>query len=477
MENQEEREVTEIQFWKETPYAGQIRIEIISSKFIKFLESKGYRKLVKKNNFQLVKVKHSSVISPVEVFQMRDEIRKHFQELDREDVWEEFLQADFLSKRITEGIESISIDFDCGDEKTAYFFYQNGVLKVTKNTIGIITYEDYDGFVWEDQIIPREFMPTNSQNAEFRRFCIDLSRNNPERLLSLQSIIGYTLHGYKDPSLTKAIVLMDEVIDIDAIVSEGGTGKSLLTEGVGKMIPCLRKNGKNLSTDSRFFFADVEPHHQVMVFDDVKADFQFESLYSMITGELPIEKKYKNPVIIGFKEVPKVIITSNYLVRGTGGNSEERRKVEFEVSPYYRQEETVVEKFGHRFFDDWTMAEWYKFDNFMIACTQVFLNKGIIEPDPINITRNRLMAETHPSFVSFMQEALENPGSYEGEESATYIKFNKANLFRKFRRTHPDCHQATAIRFKKWMDKYADINDIEIEHMKSNSLTYVKFKK
>lgn len=250
-----------------------------------------------------------------------------------------------------------------------------------------------------------------------------------------------------------------------------------MADAIGRMVPCLRKDGKNLKSDNRFFFSNVEPHHKILVFDDVKADFDFESLYSMITGELPIEKKYKNPVVIDFKDAPKVMITSNYIVRGTGGNSEDRRKVEFEVSPYYRVEQTVMEKFGHRFFDDWFLDEWIKFDNFMIECVQIFLNNGIIEPNPINLQRNRLVMDTHPKFITFLESALETPSDYDGEEVNGYMRFNKTSLFRKFVRTNPECNTVSPILFKKWIDRYCNIKGIEVDHSKSNGLSIVKFKK
>lgn len=466
-----------IEFWKETSQTGGSRIEIINSKLIKFLESNGYRKLVKGNNFQLVQVVRGCVVRPVEVFQIRDFVTGFILELERNDVWEEFLKVDFLSRRVTESLKSISIDFNQGNKNTAIFFYKNGVLKVTATEMEIISYEDYEGYVWEDQILDREFNKEDSENAEFRTFCKDLSKNDSTRLLSLQSIKGYLLHGYKDRANTKAIILMDEIVNLEEDISEGGTGKTVLADGIGMIVPYLRKDGKNLKTDSRFFFSDVEEYHKVIVFDDVKSDFDFESLYSVITGDMPIERKYKNPEIMTFQDAPKVLITSNFMVRGTGGNSEFRRKTEFEVSAYYRTELTILEKFGHRFFDEWSQQEWSLFDNYMMECTQIFLNNGIVEAAPINIASNRLALETDPKFVSFLNEALENPASFAGLEEGDFIRFNKANLFRKYTRTFPEANPISAIRFKKWIDKYCQFKNKEVNHSESNGQQIVKIKK
>lgn len=85
------------------------------------------------------------------------------------------------------------------------------------------------------------------------------------------------MHTDKDPAFTKAIILIDEIIDLENNKSEGGTGKSLIAGSIGKIIPTLRKNGKLLKTNDRFFFSDVDPHHKLVVFDDVMRDFDFES--------------------------------------------------------------------------------------------------------------------------------------------------------------------------------------------------------
>lgn len=462
-----------IVFWKEIPTGTTPKIEIVNTELIKFLETLGYRKYVKETSFELVKIIDSSVVRPVEVFMIRDEVKECLLRIQREDVWEEFLKTDYLQKRITESLEKISIDFNYGDDDNAVFFYLNGALKVSKDTITIIPYDEFEGYVWENQIVKRSFSETNSHNIEFRTFCWHLCNHDEDRFKSLRSILGYLLHSYKDPSLTKAIVFIDEIIDVESDRSEGGTGKSLLADSLSKIIPSLRKNGKNLKSSDKFFFADVESYHRIIVFDDVKKDFDFESLYSMITGDMPLEKKYKNPTIISFKDVPKVVlITSNYIVKGTGGNSERRRKSEFEVSDYYRENPSIIEEFGHRFFDDWDDNEWNLFDNYMIENVQLFLEEGIIESTPINLLQNRLVLETCTEFAVFIEEAILNPTEFGGSIEADSVTFNKGAFFRKFITDNTEI-KSNPIQLKKWLDIYADCKGYSISHRKSNGQSLV----
>ncbi|ANF49969.1 hypothetical protein A0O34_05250 [Chryseobacterium glaciei] len=466
----------DLQFWIEIETEQGVQIYIVKSKFINFLENRGYRKLIQNKDFQLIKIIDTSIVIPTKEHIIREEVKKHLLNINKVDVWETFLGQDYLSKKFIEGIDSISIDFNYGSENTAVFFYQNGVLNVTSNSFNLIPYKNYDGYVWEDQILKRDFKSQKIKNTEFKQFCWNISGQKENRLIPLETLIGYLLHTYKDPSLTKAIVLIDENIDFENNKSEGGTGKSLIAESIKKIVPTLRKNGKLLKTNDKFFFADVEPYHKVIVFDDVKQDFSFESLYSMITGDMPIEKKYKNPTVMDFKDVPKVIITSNYIVMGTGGNSEKRRKIVFEINSHYRENSSIIEEFGHRFFDDWTDEEWLRFDNYMMFCIQQYLNNGLIEAESINEEKNRLIQETNLDFVDFMDSIIENPIANDGETKDTRARFDKAIIYKKFTQENPElAKDLTPNSFKKWIDTYAENKKIKILHQKSNGLAYVIF--
>ncbi len=463
----------DIQFWQKIQMEDKEIIIISKSEFIKFLENRNYRKYVESKNFQLVKIVRNSIVIPVMEHQIREEVKNHLIELQEQEVWEEFLKSDYLSKKYTESIESIEIDFDYGSEDTAVFFYKNGVLTVTKDRMFMTEYEDHHGYVWQDQILKRDFVEADYTDADFWQFCWNIAGQKEDRMLPLETVMGYCLHSYKDPALTKAVILIDEHMDVENETSEGGTGKSLIATAISKLTPTLKKNGKLLKGNDKFFFADVEPHHKVIVFDDVRIDFSFEILYSMITGDMPIEKKYKNPTVVDFKDVPKVIITSNYVVTGTGGSSEQRRKVTYEVSAYYK-ETPPMEEFGHRLFDDWEIKEWQKFDNYMMSCVQLFLTHGLVEAVPINIEINRLIQDTSKAFVEFMDDALKNPLNYKGEtKDDLHVRFNKKELFEQFKGYEED--YVTPNSFKKYLVLYADSRKIRSKHQKSNGAAYVYF--
>jgi hypothetical protein len=195
----------------------------------------------------------------------------------------------------------------------------------------------------------------------------------------------------------------------------------------------------------------------------------------MITGDLYIEKKYKNAVVIPSTETPKLLITSNYVVKGGGGNAEKRRKVEYEVSTYFKNVLTPYEEFGHRLFDDWDKIEWRKFDNFMVKSLQFYLKNGLIEPQSINIDYNRLKLETSVDFIDFMDIIINKPLSYLKQGSTDILIIDKNKLFENFSNTKPNtAKRITPIVFKKWIDKYSIYYQISTNHYKSNGNVFVE---
>jgi hypothetical protein len=60
-------------------------------------------------------------------------------------------------------------------------------------------------------------------------------------------------------------------------------------------------------------------------------------LFSAITEGITIEKKNKDAIRIPFSFSPKIVITTNYAIKGRG-NSFLRRKVELELTSFYNKD-------------------------------------------------------------------------------------------------------------------------------------------
>ncbi|MCO6147395.1 DUF5906 domain-containing protein [Flavobacterium sp. NRK1] len=462
-------------FYTETQTENGISVRIKLANVIKFWESKGYRKLkMPKGGYELVKIKQNSIISRAFPDELMQEVKHQLLNIDRKNhVWETFIEQDFISKKSTSAFDTIrQIRLNICDANTAYLFFKNGVLKVTKDSKELLSYQNYNGYVFEEQIIEHDYsfeyedIPVPSC---FDRFLFNVSGNETSRYNYLATSLGYLIHGYKDSTLTKAVILVDEVLDFSG-EANGGTGKSLIGKAVSKVTSVLEKDGKGLvHKGNRFFYQDLSLSHRVLYLDDVNVEFNFEDFYSVVTGDLTVEEKYKASYTIPFTLSPKLFITSNYMVKGSGGNSDNRRRVEIEIAPYYDSDFTPQDEFGQRFFDDWDLKEWSLFYRDMIGYCQNYLNEGILYSNPINLKENKLKLETDISFVEFADANILL------DESNQVVK-NKTTLIETFRSEYPvESRNISTIRFKKWLDTWAVCRGLNTYHYKSNSQALVRF--
>ena len=81
----------------------------------------------------------------------------------------------------------------------------------------------------------------------------------------------------------------------------------------------------------------------------------------------------------------RIVVSSNYPVKGTGGSTDKRRRYEFEVANHYHVNHQPMDEFQKHFFDDWIPGEWNDFDALMMDCVQVYLKNGLIEAKSLNL--------------------------------------------------------------------------------------------
>jgi len=350
-----------------------------------------------------------------------------------------FFKSDFLSMLAT---TNINLKEDNKDE--CFIYYKNCVVKVTKDSVEEIDYIDVDGYVWRRQIIDREFKKFDHHSAVFRTFLWLTSGKNVQKYNSFKSVIGYLLHSYKTSANNKAIIFNDETISENP---NGGSGKGLFWNALSHMKKVTPLDGKSFEFSKSFPYQTVSTDTQILVFDDVKKNFSFESLFSLITEGITLEYKGQDAIKIPVSKSPKILITTNYTIGGIGG-SFERRKFEVEMSDYFSYKHTPVDEFGHMLFDDWDSDEWHRFDNFMINCEQYYLQNGLVKHDFHNLEVRKFIKETSFEF-------------YEWSKEDGNIRFNircpKSSLFESFLAEYPDFRvfKLSQKRFKMWMEQFA----------------------
>ena len=204
-------------------------------------------------------------------------------------------------------LSTIDAYFISDTKEEAYLYFTNCALRITSGGVDVIDYLDLGGYVWRDQVINRSFVQSEDLNCDYKKFISNISKSDRERINTLESTIGFLMHGYKNLSSSPAVILNDEVISDNP---EGGTGKGLFMNALSQMKKLVIIDGKHFNFEKSFPYQLVSADTQILCFDDVKKHFDFEKLFSVITEGLTLEKKNKDAIKIPFEKSPKVAITT-----------------------------------------------------------------------------------------------------------------------------------------------------------------------
>ena len=436
-------------FWKKSDKGV---VSMVHNLFREFLQDNGFYKYYPEgsNNFIFVRRVSNRVFNTTEQT-LKDFVLNYIRTKVKDmKVWDffadktRFFKEDFLSL-----LPEIDINFVEDTDKESYLFYRNVAIRVTPTDIERIEYEDLPGWVWEDQMIDRDFNICDSSKCEFRQFISNISDSDTERIKSMRSTIGFLLHSYKPHNYCPAVILNDEVISGNP---EGGTGKGIFATAIGHLRKSVSIDGKGFNFDRTFAYQTVQQDTQVLVFDDVRASFNFERLFSVITEGITLEKKNKDAIKIDFEKSPKIIITTNYAIKGSG-NSFERRKWELEFKQFYTKDFTPREEFQHDLFTGWDDDEWCYFDNYMVSNLQLYLEKGFIKSKFVNLRARKFIAETNMEFYEWMTDPN---NAYRTEE-----RYHVQDLLNKFVLEYPDYDRKSKYalpnrKFKEYLIKYGE---------------------
>lgn len=449
-----EEEASKTIFWTISE-KGAVRLDHLQ--FKQFLEEHGFRKFCPDGSKTYVFVKvTNNLIDHTSEQEIKDFVLTYLEDEGDVIVYNHFadktryFKDDFLSL-----LSTIEVHFMEDTTKAGYLYYRNCAVKVSRDSVETIDYIDLDGFVWREQVIDRNFSPLKDDvECDYSKFIRNISGGTEDREVSMRSTIGFLLHGYKDDDDCPAVILNDEVISDNP---EGGTGKGLFMKAIGQMRKVVTIDGKAFNFNERFSYQLVSADTQILLFDDVKKHFNFERLFSVITEGITMEKKNKDAIKIPFSKSPKVAITTNYAIKGSG-NSFDRRKWELELHQHYNGTRKPRQEFGRMFFSGWDDAEWKRFDNYMIRCIQLFLREGLVKSEFVNLKVRQLSAETSHDFIEWC--GLLDNGVERHDSLTTGVKFYKHELYDNFVSEYPDYAPKAKMtisrnQFYKWLVAYA----------------------
>lgn len=392
-------------FW-DTDKNGKLSLN--DYKFKLFLENRGFYKVqLNEKEFTFVKV-FNNIISEVNETNIKDFVLNHVVEVDMA-VYNFFAKStakfseSYLNQLATKDLAMVR-----DDAKNSYLFFSNGVLKITEDKTEMIDYINIGGFVWQKNIIPHEFTFTNDK-SDFEKFIFNVSNKDDNRKLIIETAIGYLLSTYKKQDEGLAIIFYDETLNDNP---SGRTGKTLISKALSNCRKLVTLNGKEFNNKGQFPYQTINLDDNIICFDDMERNFKFESLFSIITGNLVLNKKNLQPIEIPFSRSPKILFTSNYILSGVG-DSHDARKVEIELFRHYSKTYKPINEFGKLFFDEWTKEEWNAFYSYMVGNIQRYFLHGLQFSELKTGKTKKVIANTCEDFYDFCEnEFLWKPNHY-----------------------------------------------------------------
>jgi len=382
-------------FW-DTDKNGKLSLN--DYKFKLFLENRGFYKVqLNEKEFTFVKV-YNNIINETNETNIKDFVLNHVVEVDM-NVYNFFAKSttkfseNYLNQLATKDLAMVR-----DTENESYLFFENGVLKITENSTELIEYINIGGFVWQKNIIPHVYNYTDCK-SDFEKFILNVSNQDEKRKLIVETSLGYLLNNYKKQDEGLAIIFYDETLNDNP---SGRTGKTLISKALGQCRKLVTLNGKEFNNKGQFPYQTINLDDNIICFDDMERSFKFETLFSIITGNLTLNKKNLQPIEIPFSKSPKIMFTSNYILSGVG-DSHDARKVEIELYRHYSKKFKPVHEFKKLFFTQWNKEEWQCFFNYMVSNIQKYFKNGLIYSELKTGKTKKVIANTCEDFFDFCE--------------------------------------------------------------------------
>jgi hypothetical protein len=427
-------------FWQ----ADGKKITIVPHDYAKFLQKHGFAKYYpeRSNKPTYVYIEENKV-SESSVELIKDFVLKYCLAKGELDIYNHCAKsAQLFTESHLNMLESIDMRILQDDRYSSYIPFLNGVAKVSKDKVELMSYIDIDGYIWREQIIKRNYTRIAIHDNNFQDFVHKVSAQDEQRIKAMESTLGYLIHTFKDKTDQKAIIFNDQEIDDNP---NGGSGKSLMLTAIGNIRKIIKIDGKAYNPSKNdFVYQRVNMDTQVLAFDDVKKHFDFEQLFSLITEGIPVNRKNKDEIYIPFERSPKIVITTNYVISGAG-TSHDRRRHEIEFFQYFNSQRNPQDEYGKLLFDEWSKDEWAHFDNYMLSNLQMYLQNGLVRSVSINADAKRFIQNTCKEFYDFV---------HDGNISLDVRHYNKAS-FEAFQADTNGFKDLDSRKYIKWVQAYA----------------------
>lgn len=428
-----------------------IRIEY--TKWIEVLYRLGIRRFDIDKNFIFVRI-NNQIVEEVSVTHIQDIFINYLEKLPEklgEGVTREALISKFYRNPSHYFCESRfnllrpkeQFDFAADTKDNCLIYFRNGFVSCDSNGYTLNDYANLKGLIWKNQIVDNDFTELNFtsltpvQRGEFSHFIYNICNNDYDRYESLLTIIGYLMHSHFVGKL-KAVIFTDSKI---SNAPNGRTGKTLLGQALGYLKKYSEINGKDFDPTNKHKYQEVNLDTQIVHLNDVRKNFDFETLFNDITEGIVVDKKNVKP----FKVKAKIIVSTNKTIKVEGASGKDRA-IEFEFADYYNEDFSPETEFGHWFFRDWSNDEWAKFYNLLLYSICLYFKKGLIVASPVNLNKRKLLETTNEDFVEFMDSQVR-----EGLIKAG-IEYDKKELLERFLSENPEYLEVKSFKQRRFTD-------------------------
>lgn len=477
------------------------RLELWRVAFKRFLEQQGFFIVETGREGYQICHRHNGIIRPVDPRKIKNHVYHWCKTQDDRELFtqvEEMLlkgQKNYFAYTELDSLPVSIPDFLKDTKETAYFFFQNCYVKITKDEITSHQLSEVTKAIWDTSIIKRNYtykdidftsMVNESGYFDFEKIPADMIKfiaqvaTNPtkykevdaavviDRFQSICSSIGFMLHGWKNP-IGKAVIAVDHKIPADKSEQNGGTGKSIVGKSFKYLKGTSEIDGRDFDEKYQFRFESIDLDTKIVVMADCKSSMDFGSFFNPITSDFRYNRRHTGFITIPYEDSPKWWFDSNFILKGDGASHRRRQHV-IEFDDFYSDSYNPLDYFGHLLFQDWDNEQWNFFFNFYFHCVQLFLDKGLVTYPESNYDSRRLLVESNQEFIDWL-DGQDEKGKYKIERNRWLEKKVLLKMWND-EASSMNMNKITPHLFSKQIKKYCQAKGYVFHGKKSNSVEY-----
>ncbi len=482
--------------------------ELDEGRYHDFLKEAGFRRILDPSGgfYDLIQIRGKSIEKIGDqraCFALSDFVRTHVQEVGDSAAFRMLVRKDatMFGNAALRHLPYLDKDILRDDATSSYLCFRNGVLTISEKSAEIRNNESVSGLVWKHQILDYDFkqLPIEEvEQSQFFRFinlCVngrdakalmDLPRDVKhfvlddsdirgtlagKRLAGMLTALGYSLYRWKDPRVTKLVLGVDRSLQRDGLEANGGTGKGLVGQSIGKVRNQFYAPGRTIDIKSPAAFARLSRLHEHVWIPDLDKNFPMHLFLNNLTEGWTVRELYKNEVVLQFADSPKVWMDTNYTLRGSG-NTFDRRIYVVEFAEYFCKAHTPWHEFGMMLYDDWDDQEWMRFYNVCVLAIQRYMRWGLVEA-PVESYKSRKLSDDIPESAIDFFEDLEPGKAYPLKSYTDKNGMPVVGLLEEFVQQNQETKNyrggMNQKKLRSWMAQWAQVSGHEVNAHVSNA--------